>query len=179
MSLMLKQDIYFRENSEVSEQEVSKTKFVFKCENHGNCNKYSSVLRYLLDTGSTHSTVKDKDDITNLNNLFKNEVLRMQSSTGDFMNYGLIGKLKNFNVETFYNKNTAANILAFHTISALDDAYMVYDSRVADCFRLIYQDGREIQFQNFGDGLYTYVDPKDNWKIGPQKRKVLHNTCKL
>jgi len=114
---------------EVNEQEVSKTKFVFKCENHGNCNTYSSVLRYLLDTGSTHNTVKDKDDIINLTNLFKNEVLRMQSSTGDFMNYKLKGKLTNFNVEAFYNLNTAANILAFHTLSALDDAYMVYDSR--------------------------------------------------
>jgi len=73
---------------------VSKTKFVFKCENHGNCNKYSSVLRYLLDTGCTHNTVKDKDDIINLTNLFKNEVLRMQYTTGDFMNYKLKGKLK-------------------------------------------------------------------------------------
>ena len=43
----------------------------------------------------------------------------------------------------------------------------IYDSHEADCFRLIYKDGREIQFQNFGDGLYTYVDPKNNWKIGP------------
>ena len=36
---------------------------------------------------------------------------------------------------------------------------------------MIYKDGREIQFQNFGDGLYTYVDPKDNWKIGPKEPK--------
>ena len=48
---------------------------------------------------------------------------------------------------------------------------MIYDSREADCFRLIYKDGREIQFQNFGDGLYTYVDPKDNWKIEPKEPK--------
>ena len=42
------------------------------------------------------------------------------------------GTLKNFNVGAFYNKNTAANILALHTLSALDDAYMIYDSREAD-----------------------------------------------
>ena len=157
---------------EVTDDEVSKKKFIFKCENSGECHhNYSSVLRYLLDTGSTHNTVKDKDDILNLTSLFKNEVLRMQSSTGDYMDYNLKGTLKNFNVDAFYNKNTAANILAFHTLSALDDAYMFYDSREADCFRLIYKDGREIQFQNFGDGLYTYVDPKDNWKIEPKEPK--------
>lgn len=59
----------------------------------------------------------------------------MQPSTGDYMDYKLKGKLKNFNVEAFYNKNTAANILAFHTLRALNDAYMVYDSRVADYAR--------------------------------------------
>ena len=72
-----------------------------------------------------------------------------------------------FDVEAFYNKNIVANILAFNTLSALDDAYMLYDSRVADCFRLIYKNEKEIQFQNFDDGLYTYVDLKDNRKIGP------------
>ena len=104
-------------------------------------------MRYILDSGSTHNTVKDKDDLINLTNLFGNEVLRMQSSTGDHIDYEQKGTLKLFNLDAFYNKNTAANILALHTMSALDNAYMVYDSRVADCFRLIYYDGKEYQFQ--------------------------------
>jgi len=73
---------------EVTDDEVSKKKFIFKCANSGECHhNYSSVLRYLLDTRSTHNTVKDKDGILNLTSLFKNEVLRMQSSTGDYMDY--------------------------------------------------------------------------------------------
>jgi len=39
---------------------------------------------------------------------------------------------------------------------------MTYDSRVEDCFRLRYKNGKELQFQNSGDGLYTFVDPKCN-----------------
>ena len=141
---------------------VSIKSFIFKC-SHAKCHhNYSSVLRYILDTGSTHNTVKDKNDIINLTRLSKKDILRMHSSTGDTMDYSSKGWHKNFNVEMFYNKNTAANILAFHTLSALDEAYMVYDSRVADCFRLIYKNGKELQFQNHGDGLYTYVDPKEN-----------------
>jgi len=109
----------------VTDDEVSKKRFIFKCENSGECHhNYSSVVRYPLDTGSAHNTVKDKDGILNLTSLFKNEVLRMQSSKGDYMDYNLKETLKNFNVDAFYNKNTAANILAFHTLSALDDAYM-------------------------------------------------------
>ena len=160
--------------------EVSKNKngLIFQCVN-GKCqHNYSSVIRYLLDTGSTHNTVKDKVDLINLTSLFKNNVLRMQSSTGNIMEYNKKGWHKKFNVETFYNKNTAANILAFHTLSSLNDAYMLYDSRVADCFRLIYKNGKEIQFQNHGDGLYTYVDPKENIVIEDPQDKVLYSACR-
>ena len=59
-------------------------------------------------------------------------------------------------------KNTASNILAFHTLSKLKDAHMIYDSRVEDCFRLVNKSGRELQFQNCGDGLYTFVNPNHN-----------------
>ena len=95
----------------------------------------------------------------------------MQSSTYDHIAYEQKGTLKMFNLDAYYNKNAAANILGLHTMSALDNAYIVYDSRVADCFRLIYHNGKECQFQNFGDGLYTYVDPKDNWKIKTHEQK--------
>ena len=44
---------------------------------------------------------------------------------------------------------------------------MYYDGRVADCFRLIYDDGREVQFRNNGRGLYIYIDPEQNKKFGP------------
>ena len=60
----------------------------------------------------------------------------------------------------FYNKNTAANILAFHTLSALENAYMVYDSSVADCFTLIYKNGKKIQFQDHGDVLWKLHTPQ-------------------
>jgi len=72
-----------------------------------------------------------------------------------------------FNVETFYNENTAANILAFHTLNALSNAYMYYDGRVADCFRLIYDDGREVQFKKNRRGLYVFTDPRHNKDYGP------------
>ena len=127
----------------------------------------------IIGTRLMREDSEDKSDIITLTNLFRNEVLRMQSSTGDHIDYEQKGTLKLFNLDAFYNKNTAANILAFHTMSALDNTYMVYNSRVADCFRLIYQDGKEFQFQNFGDGLYTYVDPKDNFKLEHMNKRNL------
>ena len=122
----------------------------------------TSLINYLLDTGSTHNTVNNKKDLYLLTNLFNEKVLHMRSSTGNVMKYTEKGILKPFNVEAFYNKRTAANILAFHTLCAIKDAYMVYDSRQGDCFRLVYKNGREAQFQNLGDGLYKYVNPRDN-----------------
>ena len=76
--------------------------------------------------------------------------------------------LQPFGVGSYYNSNTAANILAFHTLCRLKDAYMVYDSRQGDCFRLINNNRKELQFQNCGDGLYTFVNPIHNkrFKIG-------------
>ena len=81
------------------------------------------------------------------------------------MEYKTKGILEPFNVETYYNKDTAANILAFHDLSSLKDAYMLNDIRVADCLRLIYDDGREFQFRNVGGGLYTYKKPAQNIKL--------------
>ena len=52
---------------------------------------------------------------------------------------------------------------------------MLYYSRVADCFRPVYNDGREAQFRNNGDGLYIYVDPSEN-KTWNENEKVTHNT---
>ena len=37
---------------------------------------------------------------------------------------------------------------------------------MADCFRLIYDDGPEVQFKKNGRGLYTYTDPEQNKKSG-------------
>ena len=91
----------------------------------------------------------------------------MESTTGDFLAYKEKGRHTIFDVDTFYNKNTAANILAFHTLNDLHNAYMYYDGRVADCFRLIYDDGREVQFRNNRRGLYIYTDPEQNKKFGP------------
>ena len=86
----------------------------------------------------------------------------MKSSTGDIMDYKYTGMLKPFGVQAHYNKDVTANILSFHMLAAIKDAHMLYDNRVADCFRLIYKDGREIYFSNHGGGLYTFVDPKCN-----------------
>ena len=70
-------------------------------------------------------------------------------------------------METFYNQNTAANILAFHTLNSLENVYMYYDGRVADCFRLIYRDEHEVQFKNNGRGLYLYTDQQHYEHYGP------------
>ena len=52
---------------EAGNGEVSCKEIIFK--RPGKCShNYSSVLRYILDTGSTHNTVKDKDDTSNLTN---------------------------------------------------------------------------------------------------------------
>ena len=133
-------------------------------------------LCYILDTGSTHTTVKDKDDLINLTNLFKNKVLNMRSSTGNILRYHQKGTLQPFGVESYYNPDTAANILAFHSLSKLKDAYMLYDSRHGDCFRLIHKNGKELQFQNCGDGLYTFVNPIHNKvfnHMGHYKKDIL------
>ena len=136
-------------------------------------------LCYILDTGSTHNTVKDKDDIINLTNLFKNKVLNMRSSTGNIMKYHKKGMLQPFGVESYYNSSTAANILAFHTLSSLKDAHMLYDSRQGDCFRLIYKNGKELQFQNCGDGLYTFVNPINNKIVINEKETKEQNGTKV
>ena len=86
----------------------------------------------------------------------------MISSTGNTIDYAYEGTLMPFNVKAHYNRRAAANILSFHKLAQIADAHMLYDSRVADCFRLIYDDGREAQFANNGDGLYIYVDPSKN-----------------
>ena len=87
--------------------------------------------------------------------------------------------LKPFGVESYYNSGTTANILAFHTLSSLKDAHMLYDSRQGDCFRLIYKNGKELQFQNCGDGLYTFVNPINNKMFINKKETREHNETKL
>jgi len=62
--------------------------------------------------------------------------------------------LKPFGVQAHYNKDGAANILSFHMLAAIKDAYMTYDSRFAGRFRLRFNDGKEFQFRNCGDGLH-------------------------
>ena len=152
-------------NNRVSTHTSSTTSNHFKCFNKTCKTKHN--ISYILDTGSTHNTVKDKTHITNLTNLFNKDILHMESTTGDFLKYRQKGTHSIFDVETFYNRNTAANILAFHTLNNLENAYMYYDGRMADCFRLIYRDGREIQFKNNGRGLYLYTDPQNNEQYGP------------
>ena len=84
----------------------------------------------------------DTYDLINVTNLFKNKVLNMRSSTGNILKYHEKGTLQPFSVESYYNPNTAANILAFHTLCRLKDAYMLYDSRQGDCFSIIYNNGK-------------------------------------
>ncbi len=52
-----------------------------------------------------------------------------------------------FNIGTFYKNNTAVNILVFHSLNLFSNTYMYCDGRVADYFRLIYDEGREVQFK--------------------------------
>ena len=63
---------------------------------------YSGVINYILDTGSTHTTVKDDND---LSNLFKSKILRMTSSTGYIIDYTNEGTLAPFNSQAYYNKH--------------------------------------------------------------------------
>ena len=86
----------------------------------------------------------------------------MTSSTGNTITYTYEGTLVPFNVQAHYNKDAAANILSSHKLAQIKNSHIVYDSRFADCFRLIYNDGKEAQFQNNSDGLYIYVDPSQN-----------------
>ena len=79
---------------------------------------------YILKTGSTHNTVKDKSHLTHVTNFSKKDILFMESTTGDLLEYNQKGIHSVFNVETFYSNNTAANILAFHTLNALSNAYI-------------------------------------------------------
>ena len=120
---------------------------------------YNNALKYILDTGSTHTTVNNNADITNL---FKSNILQMKSSTGNTLDYSQAGILQPFGIKAYYNKHGAANIISFHELAATKDAYMVYDSRVADCFRLRFKSGKEYQFKNCGDGLYSFINPKVN-----------------
>ena len=107
----------------------------------------------------THTTVNNDKDISNL---FKSNILQMKSSTGNTLDYSHAGILQPFGIKAYYNKNGAANILSFHELAATKEAYMIYDSRVADCFRLKFRSGKEYQFKNCGDGLYTFIHPKEN-----------------
>lgn len=86
----------------------------------------------------------------------------MRSSTGNVLRYHKKGTLQPFVIESYYNPDTAANILAFHSLTKLKDTYMLYDSRHGDRFRLIHENGKELQFQNCGDGLCTFVNPIHN-----------------
>jgi len=88
--------------------------------------------------------------------------LRTKSSTGDIIDYKYTGMLKPFGVQAHYIKDGTANILSFQMLAAMKDANMTYDCRIADCFRLRYNNGKELHFRNSGDGLYIFVDPKCN-----------------
>ena len=64
-----------------------------------NMNEYDTTLiNYLLDTGSTHNTVNNKSDLYLLTNLFNDKVLHMRSSTGNIMKYTEKGVLKPLNI---------------------------------------------------------------------------------
>ena len=69
----------------------------------------------------------------------------MKSSTGDIIDYKYTGMLKPFGVQAHYIKDGTANILSFQMLAAMKDANMTYDRRIADCFRLSYNNGKEHQ----------------------------------
>ena len=107
----------------------------------------------------THTTVNNDKDISNL---FKSNILQMKSSTGNTFDYSHAGVLQSFGIRAYYNRNGAANILSFHELASTKEAYMIYDSHVADCFRLKFKSGKEFQFKNCGVGLYTFIYPNEN-----------------
>ena len=86
----------------------------------------------------------------------------MKSSTGNTFDYSHAGVLQSFGIRAYYNRNGAANILSFHELASTKEAYMIYDSHVADCFRLKFKSGKEVQFKNCGVGLYTFIYPNEN-----------------
>ena len=73
--------------------------------------------------------MNDKTDLDNVVTLNNNNLLYMKSTTGDTIKYTQKGHHRVFNIETFYNQNTAANILAFHTLNSLENAFMYFDGR--------------------------------------------------
>ena len=68
---------------------------------HNARNNKRNRLNYILDTGSTHTTVNDNRDLTNV---FKSKILRMTSSTGNTIDYAYEGTLMPFNVKAHYNR---------------------------------------------------------------------------
>ena len=44
-------------------------------------------ISYILDSGSSHNAVKNKTDFINITKLFNEDVLRMESTTGSFLEH--------------------------------------------------------------------------------------------
>ena len=142
------------------DKEVSK----HVCMHNKKVDNQGKTTRYLLDSATTHTTVNNLNNITNMKHCNKQDILHTQTNSG-FINFNMKGNLDFIPIYAHYNKDSAANILAFHRLNAIPNAYMFYDGSKEDVFHLKYYDGREILFPNDGNGLY-YVD-------APTKEKVL------
>ena len=79
---------------------------------------------YLLDSAATHSTVKSKEDLTNLTYCNKEDYLHTLTNAG-WIEFRQRGELSFLPIKPHYNENSTANILALHELISKKDAYVI------------------------------------------------------
>ena len=99
----------------------------------------------MLDSAATHSTVKSKTNLTNLTNCNVKDRLFTLTNAGS-IEFNSRGSLNFLPLKPHYNTNSVANILAFHEVNGIDDAFIRYSGDKEDAFYVIFKSGRMMKF---------------------------------
>ena len=114
---------------------------------------------YLLDSAATHSTVKSKEDLTNLTYCNKEDYLHTITNAG-CIEFRQRGELTFLPIKPHYNEKSTANILALHELNSREDAYVVYKEDEEDEFYMMFKNGRMVKFKN-ATRDYTIMIPRE------------------
>ena len=117
---------------------------------------YLKNSMFLLDCGANHSTVNNRQYVTNLITCNKDDVLCTITNTGSTIDYDKCGRLSFLPLKVYVNEESMANILAFHAVNKIKDAHLYFNGSEEDAMFLVFKVGRVVKFKQCEIGLYYY-----------------------
>jgi len=103
----------------------------------------------VLDTGSTFSSVHNKNLITNIKEATK--PIMMKTNTGKRL-IKEEGTIDGFNKQIWYDPEAAVNIFGFKDVK--EQYRITYDSKQEDAFNIHLDDNNKVKFKASSEGLY-------------------------